>query len=268
MDLPIRNARLRLSAGQVFWREVGAGNPVVFLHGTWADSEQWVPLLQVLGDRHHTLAPDLLGFGESFAEKTRYSIDLEVDVLAEWLDSLGLSSVVLVAEGLGGWVAAQFALRFPERVRGLVLLAPEGARMDPGRWRWDRWLVGRVPVLGWIVQALAPIAKLVGWRWLLRRLAWRRQLRQFPAACQILFLRRSRDIQAEQVGDRLPWLKVPIAILQGEAATDPTVLALNRSYRDAPMAEVHEVPGGDDPLVAGREAIAHQIQAFIAAHSA
>ena len=266
MALPIRNSRLRLSAGQVFWREVGAGVPVVFLHGSWADSEQWMPLLQVMGDRHHSLALDLLGFGESARPKIRYTLELETNVLTEWLDALRVEPAYFVAEGLGGWVATNFALRFPERVRGLVLLAPEGVSIAAGRWRGDRALIGRLPFLAWMLQLFAPCARLLGWRWVLRGLARRRQLRQFPAACQILFRRRSREIKAEQVSDRIPYLKAPVLILQGESASDPAVLALNQAYQKAPGAELAWVPGGDEPLQTEVGAIARHIQQFIQTH--
>ena len=85
MEPLTRNVRLRLTQGVVFWREVGRGIPIIFLHGNWQDSTQWDGLLQRLGDRHHGLALDLLGFGESDRPRLHYSIDLEVQVVMEWL---------------------------------------------------------------------------------------------------------------------------------------------------------------------------------------
>ncbi|MBD1912231.1 MULTISPECIES: alpha/beta hydrolase [unclassified Leptolyngbya] len=278
MSLPTRNVRLQLAHGSLFWREVGMGLPLVFLHGTWQDGEQWMPLLQYLGssassgeriprrnnrtEGYHCFAPDLLGFGESSRPKLPYSIDLEVEVLAEWLDSLRCPPVVLVAEGLGGWIAASYALRFPERVCGLVLIAPEGVQTKTRRWGLERSLAGRFPWRAWGLQCIAPVARLLGWPWVAHQLAWRRELRRSPAACDILFRRRSRLIAAEQLDEKVGWLKVPVLLLQGEEANSTTV-ALTHTYAAAPLCELRILPGGDDLVHTEAEAIAAEIRTWL-----
>jgi len=263
MPLPIRNVRFQLSRGAIFWREVGSGLPLVFLHGTWSDSEQWIPLLHRLGDRYHCLAPDLLGCGESSRPQPRVSIDLEVESLAEWLDSLHCPAVVLVAEGLGGWVAASYALRFPDRVRGLVLMAPEGVSLKRQRWALERSLVGRFPWRAWGSRAIAPLARLLGWSSVAQQLAWRRELRRSPIPCTLLFRRRARLIQAEQLDGRVEWLKVPMLLLQGDQAS-PTTTALNRAYGVAPFSELRILPGEDDLVTTQAEAIAAELKTWLA----
>lgn len=277
MSLPIRNVRLQLAHGSLFWREVGMGMPLVFLHGTWQDGEQWMPLLQHLGrstpsgelprrhnrvEEYHCLAPDLLGCGESSRHKRPYSVDLEVEILAEWLDSLRCPPVVIVAEGLGGWVAASYALRFPERVRGLVLMAPEGVQSKTPRWGLERSLVGRFPWRAWWLQMINPLARLLRWSWVAHQLAWRRELRRSPAPCDLLFRRRSRLIQAEQLDEKIGWLKVPLLLLQGEESSSTTI-ALNQAYGTAPLAELRVLPGGDDLVKAASEAIATAIRTWL-----
>jgi len=262
MSLPIRNVRFQLSQGSLFWREVGRGLPLVFLHGAWQDGEQWMPLLQGFGDRHHCLAPDLLGFGESSRLPATASINLQVEVLEEWLDSLRCESVVLIAEGLGAWIAATYALRFPERVQGLVLIAPEGVRGNPRRWSLERSLVGRFPWRAWFLQAIAPLARPLGWRWVAHQLAWRHQLRRSPTACHLLFRRRSRLIQAEYLDEQIGWLKMPLLLLQGEQAS-PTTVAMTRAYSAAPLANMRIIPSSDPEEMATAEAIAPEIRSWL-----
>jgi pimeloyl-ACP methyl ester carboxylesterase len=118
---------MRLTQGTLFWREVGHGPTVVFLHGNWSDSSQWQGLMAELASECHCLAPDLLGFGESSRpRRLPYSITLEVDCLRAWLTGVRSQSLIFVAEGLGAWVATPNAIQYPEHVRGHVVHKPEG----------------------------------------------------------------------------------------------------------------------------------------------
>ena len=125
----LRNSRVKLSVGQIFWREIGQGPSLVFLHGSWEDGSQWLRTIELLNSHYQCFAPDLLGFGDSERPNVHYSIELEVECLAQYLDTLNLREVYLIAHSVGGWVAASYALKYPDRVQGLVLLAPEGVQI-------------------------------------------------------------------------------------------------------------------------------------------
>ncbi|MBA3923667.1 MAG: alpha/beta fold hydrolase, partial [Nostocaceae cyanobacterium] len=128
MNQQLRNSRMKLSGGRIFWREIGEGTAVILLHGSWQDSGQWVAVMDYLRQDHHCFAPDLLGFGDSEHPQIHYSIDFEVECLAEYLEALKLRHVYLVGHSLGAWVAASYALKYPDQIGGLVLLAPEGVQ--------------------------------------------------------------------------------------------------------------------------------------------
>ena len=155
MPLPLRNARIRLTQGQIFWREVGQ-DTIVFLHGAWEDSSQWVPLIERLSAEYHCLVPDLLGFGESERPGVHYSIGLEVACLAEHLEALKLRRVYLVGHSLGGWIAMSYALKYQEQVEGVVLLAPEGVQAEGLGRRWWQAKLLRLPMVGWGLP-IAPL---------------------------------------------------------------------------------------------------------------
>jgi len=263
MALPIRNARVRLSQGQLFWREVGFGKPVVLLHSSWSEGEEWFPVVQQLHQEFHCVVPDLLGFGESDrSRKIHHSIELQVECLAEFLDFLKIRQVYLVGHGLGGWIAASYAMRYPNQVERLVLLGAEGIALDSGdRWFWEQWLT-RLPILVWLLRSLLPLARLLGQETALQRLlTLHRTLKQFPAACRLLFKRRQAEIRAEQVGDRLDWLKLPILVIGGEQDNYP-IAALNRAYSKAPYAQSCSLPG-HHLLQSTPEAVAEQIHLFL-----
>jgi pimeloyl-ACP methyl ester carboxylesterase len=224
----------------------------VFLHGSWQDGEQWQVALETLREDFHCLAPDLLGFGASERPKLRYSIALEVECLAEWLRSLRLETVYLVGHSLGAWVAATYALRFPQQVQKLVLMDPEGVRdaKIPRADGLDLWLAPRHSLFADLLQSLRPLAKLLGQKATLERLLQRRsQLRNFPIACQLLFLRRSRAIEAELLQthagpSQLGQIMCPTLVLQSVQASE-RVQAISQIYARQIRLSTLKVLGGE-----------------------
>ncbi|OCR01364.1 alpha/beta hydrolase [Oscillatoriales cyanobacterium USR001] len=269
MYLSLRNSRIKLSVGQIFWREIGSGPDVVFLHGSWQDSTQWLPVIEHLSTDHHCFVPDLLGFGESQSEspKIHYSVELEVEFLADYLENLKLRQFYLVAHSLGGWIAANYAIKHSDRVLGLVLLAPEGVKAGylKQRWFWMS-LFGMLPsVILRMVRSLSPIAKICGGRKNIDRLLqFQKGLIKSPTTAKILFQRRRREIQGELLDARLSELKIPILILQGAEDTAIT-LSLSQSYTAlAPNAEIQVVSNGGNNLPQEMpEAIAQYIRKFV-----
>ena len=89
-----RNSRRKLSQGLLFWREVGYGIPVVFVHGAWCDSSEWVSIMELISRDFHCFAPDMLGFGESEYPDVHHTIDLHVDSLVEFFTSFKIRESV------------------------------------------------------------------------------------------------------------------------------------------------------------------------------
>jgi pimeloyl-ACP methyl ester carboxylesterase len=266
MYSPLRNSRIKLSVGQIFWHEVGQGPNLVFLHGSWHDSSQWLRTIEHLHPYYHCFAPDLLGFGDSERPHIHYSIDLEVECLAEYLNTLNLRQVYLIAHSLGGWVATSYALKYPDRVQGLVLLAPEGVKAGSRRQRREAasWLAGKPPVAFWLLRSIYPIAKLLGRKKKIDgMLDFRNQLIESPVARKLLFGRRRAEIIAELVDEQLPLLKAPVLLLHGSQDT-PTAASLCQSYAAlTPNAELQFIsPGSSNLPEEVPELVAKYIQEF------
>jgi pimeloyl-ACP methyl ester carboxylesterase len=107
---------------------VGEGPPVLMLHGLAASLHDWDGLLPELAARGYAgYAVDLLGHGDS-AKPVRigdYTSDSVFAHLQGWIDALELDEpAILVGHSLGGYLSLQYALRYPERVRALVLVNP------------------------------------------------------------------------------------------------------------------------------------------------
>lgn len=268
---PIRTLRLRLSQGQLFWREVGNGNgsTLLFLHGSWQDGQQWQPFLEQLGQNFHCLAPDLLGFGDSERSQHHYSVALEVECLNEYLDALRVEQVDIVGHSLGGWIGAQLALKYPDRVRSLALIVPEGVTSKALAKRWWKFklLSGRVSWLVGLLRLIQPIARGLGQgKSVQKSLAWRRQLKESQTACQILFRRRRSEIQSELLNEALPSLQKPTLIYYGEE--DAQIEAeLSQTYaRLLPQAKLTVLSGSLACQESERlQPLINQVQAWLQA---
>ena len=99
---------------------------VVLLHGTGGHWEAYSRNLKALSGQLHVIALDMVGSG--FTDKPDY--DYEVPVYAKHvvglLDVLGVQRASIVGMSLGSWVAARFALDYPDRVDRLILMSPAG----------------------------------------------------------------------------------------------------------------------------------------------
>lgn len=267
MNLPIRHSRIKLSQGQIFWYEVGQGTALIFLHGTTVDSSQWLPLLQKLGTQFQCFAPDLLGFGDSDRPKVHYSIHLEMECLAEFIEALNLKSVYLIGHSLGAWVACHYALKYPEKVSGMVLISPVGAKLEGLKKPLEkikqpnflqRWIYS-------LLRSLYPSTQ---------RFAWHKRLGQFlrhqsqlqqnpvsPVATKLLAQRRRSEIEAELLQGQLSRLDLPVLLIQpeGDLASQSESFAL-----EFPNHKLHILPASDEELGAENwAAIAPLIHQFI-----
>jgi len=108
------------------------GRPVlILLHGTSGHAEAYTRNLLAHAAHFDTYAIDMVGHGYSDKPDKLYEIDVYVEHLRAVLDTLGCARAHVSGESLGGWVAARFALKYPERIDRLVLNTTGGATMTP-----------------------------------------------------------------------------------------------------------------------------------------
>jgi pimeloyl-ACP methyl ester carboxylesterase len=99
----------------------GDGQPVVLLHSGVTDRRSWYAVAKALQPRSSVVAYDMRGYGETSGVTYGFS---HLDDLTAVLDQVASGPVWLVGSSMGGEVAIDAALAMPERVAGLVLLAP------------------------------------------------------------------------------------------------------------------------------------------------
>jgi pimeloyl-ACP methyl ester carboxylesterase len=113
-------------SGRLRFVEAGSGPPVVLIHGIGRSLHDWTENIDALAQSHRVIALDMLGFGLSEKPEIRYTVDLQARALCEFMRTLGLEPAALVGNSLGGAVALTLALKHPELVSKLVLVAPAG----------------------------------------------------------------------------------------------------------------------------------------------
>lgn len=105
----------------------GAGEVLVLVHGFGADKDNFTRIAAYLTPHYRVLLPDLPGFGEAGRDpQGRYSIGDQVEHLREFLDRHAPQKIHLGGNSMGGFIVAQFAARYPERVASLWLLDAAG----------------------------------------------------------------------------------------------------------------------------------------------
>lgn len=121
-----RSAMVMAGRTRTFHVEAGPADApaVVMLHGLGATNASLLPTLWDLSTEYRVLAPDLPGHGSSAAPYGTYDAAFFARWLRDYLDAVDVSSCVLLGNSLGGRVALEIALLEPDRVDGLVLLAP------------------------------------------------------------------------------------------------------------------------------------------------
>ena len=110
----------------------GTEPAIVFVHGFCQSSAYWAPTLERVAEHGvRGIAVDLPGFGRSAGEAGPYTMPGLADALARELDAVGeRSPIALVGGSMGGVVAQHFALRHPERVERLLLVATGGFTLN------------------------------------------------------------------------------------------------------------------------------------------
>jgi pimeloyl-ACP methyl ester carboxylesterase len=120
-------AGLTLAAGiRTAYLEAGPKDapPVVLIHGLGATNGSMLPTLWDLARDHRVIAPDLPGHGATEAVHDSYDAAFLGRWLSAFFDAVGAERPVLVGNSLGGRTALETGLEYPDKVGGLVLLAP------------------------------------------------------------------------------------------------------------------------------------------------
>ncbi len=110
-----------------YWAEGSQGSPVILIHGLGGYVENWWPNILTLAQQHRVFAVDLPGFGLSDKPiDPTYDYSFFVQFICNFMGCLGIEKTSLVGHSMGGGVALQMALSYPQMVDRLVLVGSAG----------------------------------------------------------------------------------------------------------------------------------------------
>jgi len=131
-EYQISNKFIVINSHKINYIDKGHGIPLVFIHGYGASIFSWRKNLPVLAKHYRVCALDLLGFGSSDKPLYEdYSINSFVKLIIQFMDSLKIKKAILVGHSLGGGIAILTTLKYPARVKGLILIDAEAYAISP-----------------------------------------------------------------------------------------------------------------------------------------
>ena len=150
--------------GIVHYEVYGRGRPVILLHGWLGSWGLWQETMAYLGRYYRTYALDFWGFGESGKKRDTYNVQDFVTLVDQFMEQLGIERAPLVGHSMGGTVSLSVAIKYPTRVRKVVVIGSPivGSSLSFllklfGQ-RWVAYIVHRnLWMLRWGFKILSPL---------------------------------------------------------------------------------------------------------------
>ncbi|MCK4613856.1 MAG: alpha/beta hydrolase [Thermoplasmata archaeon] len=189
------------------------GSPIILVHGWGADHRYFEPQIDALAE-HRLIIPDLEGFGSSPAP-SEYSISLQAEKVYKLACSLGIKNAVVLGHSMGGMIAQEIALSYPDLVRGLILTDTSPGMKD---FPFSRFIMALSPFLYLTTPGLRESLAL---RWAISyrnsKGAAGGMISEYArTACPRVLVRYVRAMRQWSSLSRLEKIRVPTLIIHGE----------------------------------------------------
>ena len=128
VDWPAHVRQAQVGGRRLSYAEMGEGGetPVLLIHGLGGCWQNWLENIPRLAQERRVIAVDLPGFGDSEMPAEDISISRYARTLDELGEQLELDRFEVVGNSMGGFIAAEMAIRHPERVESLTVVSPAG----------------------------------------------------------------------------------------------------------------------------------------------
>lgn len=250
--------------GIVHYEVYGRGRPVILLHGWLGSWGLWQETMAYLGAFYRTYALDFWGFGESGKKRETYAVSDFVSLVDQFMEQLGIVNAPLVGHSMGGTVSLSVAIKYPQRVRKVVVVGS--------------------PMVG---SSLAPLLKLAGNRSIAFMLfnmmgVFRTGMRMYsPYICKDprfpemmdrdlsrttveSFLRSIASLRRTDLTPMLPQIKVPAMGMFGDKDVIVDPMQWQPMQQGIPHAVIERFPmAGHFPMLEEPTAFTQKLKAFL-----
>jgi len=143
-----RSIKLTEENLRIFFFEAGITEKpnIVMIHGLGDEADTWRHVFLPLSLNYHVVALDLPGFGRSDKPHISYKPKFLMEKIIHLIDQLEMKSVILMGNSLGGILSHALAIKYPERIIGLILV--DGAILQLSPMRDINLALMRIPLLG------------------------------------------------------------------------------------------------------------------------
>ncbi len=107
----------------LYYKEYGSGEPLLLIAGLASDSQSWLTVITKLSKYYKVIVFDNVGVGRSSQDNTGATITTMADDCAKLLEYLNIKSANICGHSMGGMIAMDLAIRYPEKVNKLILVA-------------------------------------------------------------------------------------------------------------------------------------------------
>ena len=105
----------------MYYEVHGEGIPLVLIHGLGADTNAWMFQMPELATKYKVVIFDNRGVGQTDTPDIPYSAQMMADDTADLMDALNIAEAHILGYSLGGFIAQELAIKYPQKVRSLIL---------------------------------------------------------------------------------------------------------------------------------------------------
>lgn len=114
------NNRVIVPEGELYFEKIGNGDPVILIHAGFSDRRDWMHQIEDFGIKYNTIVYDQRGSGNSSTITTTFA---PAEDLKAIINHIEIEKTILIGHSIGGTIALDFALQYPNNVSALVLIA-------------------------------------------------------------------------------------------------------------------------------------------------
>jgi pimeloyl-ACP methyl ester carboxylesterase len=130
----MQSKRIKVGSLNIRYFSGGQGDPLVIIHGGGDGARAWLRNADELSKNYSVYIPDLPGFGHSQSASNKFHLPEYVAFIEDFSHTLGIESFHLVGHSIGGGIALHYALKSPQKVKGLVLVSSWCLGIEAALW--------------------------------------------------------------------------------------------------------------------------------------
>ncbi len=254
---------------RLYYEVRGEGEPLALVPGLGLSTLAWAQMVPRLEDAYRLVVVDPRGAGQSDKPDMSYTGELFAEDLAAVLDDVGVDRAHIVGLSMGGMIAQEFSIRFPDRVGSLILLSTYMATDDWSRRLFEvrRTMIERLGLIEHFKLSIMFVFSPAAFRNI------REQVRAIESALidnppdQRAYLRQVQYCLEHDTTDRLARITAPTLVVTGSHDILTSPLQGRELAGGIPGAEYREFPGASHGLwLEEGEAFAVLVKEFLAGH--